>query len=85
MQSDVFDREHLYPELVTQTEEQIKKNKADLSEAEQKLEDLRDELRKSGHPRSWEDSQAALKPLPETEKTGPPQKRTRNTGRSSWP
>ena len=75
MQSDVFDREHLYPQLVTQTEEQIKKNKADLSEAEQKLEDLRDELRKSGNPRSWEDSQAALKPLPETEKKGPPPKK----------
>ena len=75
MQSDVFDREHLYPELVTQTKEQIEKNKADLSEAERKLEDLRDELRKSGLPRSWEDSQAALKPLPETEKTGPPPKK----------
>ena len=75
MQSDVFDREHLYPEMMTQTKEQIEKNKADLSEAEQELEDLRDALRKSGNPRSWEDSQIALKPLPETEKKGPPQKK----------
>ena len=75
MQSDVYDREHLYPEMVTQTKEQIEKNKADLNEAEQALEDLRDALRKSGNPRSWEDSQAALKPLPETEKNVPPPKK----------
>jgi hypothetical protein len=73
MQSDVYDREHLYPELATQIKKQIEKNKLDLTDAEQALEDLRDALRKSGYPRSWEDSQAALKPLPETEKKGPPQ------------
>jgi hypothetical protein len=72
-QSDVFDREHLYPEMMSQTKEKIEKNKADLNEAERELEDLRDALRKSGNPRSWEDSQLALKPLPETEKKGPPQ------------
>jgi hypothetical protein len=74
-QSDVFDREHLYPEMMAQTKEKIEKNKADLNEAERELEDLRDALRKSGNPRSWEDSQIALKPLPEPEKKGPPQKK----------
>jgi hypothetical protein len=72
-QTDVFDREHLYPEMISQTRLQIEKNKSDIGEAERELDDLRDALRKSGNPRSWEDSQVALKPLPETEKKESPQ------------
>ena len=62
-QSDVFDREHLYGPLINQTKQQIEQNKADKLAAEQALEDLHEELRKSGKPASWENSEAALKPL----------------------
>lgn len=72
VQADVYDREHLYPEMITQTKQQIEQNKSDLTAAEQALDDLRDALRKSGNPRSWEDSQAALKPLPESAKKDEP-------------
>ena len=64
-QSDVYDREHVYSQLIAQTKQQIEQNKSDLVAAQQVLEDLREALRKGGHPPSWEDSQAALKPLPE--------------------
>jgi hypothetical protein len=63
-QSDVYDRENVYAPLIAQTREQLEKNKADGTAAEQALEDLREELRKSGKPAGWENSQAALKPDP---------------------
>jgi hypothetical protein len=61
-QSDVFDREHLYLPLIAQTKEKIEQNKTDTATAEHELEDLRDELRKSGQPASWADSKLALQP-----------------------
>jgi hypothetical protein len=63
-QSDVYDRENVYAPLIAQTREQIEKNKADVADAEQALENLREELRKSGKPAGWENSQAALNPDP---------------------
>jgi hypothetical protein len=63
-QSDVYDRENVYIPLIAQTREQLEKNRADGAAAEQALEDLREELRKSGNPAGWENSQAALKPDP---------------------
>jgi hypothetical protein len=63
-QSDVYDRENVYAPLIAQTREQLEKNKADAAAAEQALDDLREELRKSGQPAGWENSQAALKPDP---------------------
>ncbi|MBM3801641.1 MAG: hypothetical protein FJW26_04930 [Acidimicrobiia bacterium] len=61
-QSDVFDRENVYPPLVAQTKQQIEDNKVEAAAAQQALDDLREELRKSGKPASWENSKAALKP-----------------------
>jgi hypothetical protein len=63
-QSDIYDREHVYNPLIAQTRQQIEQNKADTAAAEQAFEDLREELRKSGKPASWENSQLALKPEP---------------------
>jgi hypothetical protein len=60
--TEVFDREHLYLPLIAQTKEKIEKNKSELASAEAELEDLREELRKSGKPISWAESQLALKP-----------------------
>jgi hypothetical protein len=60
--TEVFDREHLYLPLIAQTKEKIEKNKSELASAEAELEDLRDELRKSGKPISWAESQLALQP-----------------------
>jgi hypothetical protein len=62
MQSDVYDREHLYQPLIGQTQDEIVKNKSEIVAAESDLETLRDELRKSGNPASWENSQLALQP-----------------------
>src|SRR5438034_782296 len=50
------------PYYTIQTRQQIENNQKELSAAEQALEDLREQLRKSGNPRSWEDSQLALEP-----------------------
>jgi len=68
-QSEVFDREHLYLPLIAQTKEKIEQNKTDIATAERELEDLRDELRKSGQPASWADSQLALQPQSGAAKT----------------
>ncbi|MEW5976963.1 MAG: hypothetical protein AB1898_14260 [Acidobacteriota bacterium] len=59
-QSDVYDRENLYGPLIAQTRQEIEKNKEEMASANRVLEDLREALRKSGHPASWENSQAAL-------------------------
>jgi hypothetical protein len=58
----VFDRENLYLPLIAQTKEKIEKNKSDLATSEAELEELRGELRRSGNPISWADSQLALQP-----------------------
>ncbi len=71
-ETEVFDREHLYLPLIAQTKEQIEKNKSDVANAEKGLEDLRDELRKSGKPASWADSQLALQPERTEKKAEPP-------------
>jgi hypothetical protein len=60
--TEVFDREHLYLPLIAQAKEKIEKNKSELAAAEAELEDLRDELRKSGKPASWAESRLALQP-----------------------
>jgi hypothetical protein len=71
-QADVHDRENLYPLLIAQTKQQIEENKTEAVAAQQALEDLRDELRKSGNPASWENSEAALKPDPKETKPEEP-------------
>lgn len=71
-QSDVFDRENVYTPLIAQTRQQLEKSKSDAAAAEQALEELREELRKSGNPVSWENSQAALKPDPKESKPEEP-------------
>ena len=69
--SEVYDREHLYLPLIAQTKQQIEKNKSDIAAAEQALEDLREELRKSGKPVSWENSQLALQADDKARKSEP--------------
>ncbi|HVN79508.1 MAG TPA: hypothetical protein VMW38_10970 [Terriglobia bacterium] len=65
-QSDVYDREHLYMPLIAQTQDDIAKNNSEIVGVESELDGLRDELRKSGNPASWENSQLALQPAAET-------------------
>jgi hypothetical protein len=76
--NEVFDREHLYLPLIAQTKEQIEKNKNDVAAAEKELENLRDELRKSGKPASWADSQLALQPKPTEQKAEPAKERVKD-------
>ena len=71
-QSDVLDRENVYGPLIGQTRQQIEENKGEAVAAQQGLEDLREELRKSGNPASWENSEAALKPDPKAAKPEEP-------------
>src|SRR5262245_56754049 len=71
-QSDVYDRENVYGPLIAQTKQQIEENKAETLAARQSLEDLRDELRKSGNPASWENSELALQPDPKEAKPEEP-------------
>jgi hypothetical protein len=70
--TEVFDREHLYLPLIAQTKEKIEKNKGELAGTETELEDLREELRKSGKPISWAESQLALQPENKGGKAEPP-------------
>jgi len=71
-QSDVFDRENVYGPLIAQAKQQIEENKAEMAAAQQGLENLREELRKTGNPVSWENSEAALKPDPKETKPEEP-------------
>ena len=71
-QSDVFDRENVYGPLIAQAKQQIEENKAEIAAAQQGLENLREELRKTGNPVSWENSEAALKPDPKETKPEEP-------------
>ena len=59
--SDVYDRENVYQPLIAQTRQELEKTKNEMTSSQQALADLREELRKSGNPVSWENSQAALK------------------------
>jgi len=70
--TEVFDREHLYLPLIAQTKENIEKNKNELATAEAELEGLREDLRKSGKPISWSESQLALQPESKAGKAEPP-------------
>ena len=74
-QSDVYDREHLYAPLISQTQEQLAKCKEEVATAEKALEDLREELRKSGKPVAWQDSLLALKSEEQPSKSQSPQTR----------
>ncbi len=71
-ESGIYDREHLYMPLIAQTQDDVAKNKSEIVGAESELEGLRDELRKSGNPASWEDSQQALQTAAETGKPQQP-------------
>jgi hypothetical protein len=71
-QSDVFDRENVYGPLIAQTKKQIEESKIETAAALQGLEDLREELRKSGKPASWQDSEASLEPDPKETKPEEP-------------
>jgi hypothetical protein len=71
-QSDVLDRENVYGPLIAQAKQQIEENKAEIAAAQQGLENLREELRKTGNPVSWENSEAALKPDPKETKPEEP-------------
>lgn len=71
-QSDVLDRENVYGPLIAQAKQQIDENKAEGIAAQLALDDLREELRKSGNPASWENSEAALKPDPKETKPEEP-------------
>jgi hypothetical protein len=63
-QTTVTDPAHVYAPLIAQTERLIERSRQILSSTRQELADLRERLRKSGQPLSWEDSQAAPAPRP---------------------
>lgn len=63
-QTTVTDPAHVYGPLIAQAEHRLEQSRQALSSARQELADLRERLRKSGKPRSWEDSRAALTPRP---------------------
>ena len=63
-QTTVTDPAHVYGPLIAQAEHRIERSLQVLSSARQELADLRERLRKSGKPLSWEDSQAALASRP---------------------
>ena len=59
-QTTVTDPAHLYGPLIAQAEHRIEQSRQVLSTARRELVDLRERLRKSGMPLSWEHSRAAL-------------------------
>ena len=63
-QTTVADPAHVYGPLIAQAERRLEQSRQALSSARQELADLRERLRKSGKPLSWEDSRAALAPRP---------------------
>ena len=71
-QSDVYDRENVYGPLIAQAKQQFEENKSEGASAQQALADLQEELRKSGNPASWQNSEAALKPDPKETKPEEP-------------
>ena len=66
-QTTVTDPAHVYGPLIAQAERQLETSRQSVSSTRQELADLRERLRKSGMPLSWEDSRAALTPRPEGE------------------
>ena len=58
-QTTVADPAHVYGPLIARAKHEIERSRQVLSSARQELADLRERLRKSGKPLSWEDSQAA--------------------------
>jgi hypothetical protein len=66
MRSDVYDREHLYPELIASSTKDQQDTKKELVDAKLAVEALRRLLRDSGGPAEWADSQVAAQPeMPE--------------------
>ncbi|MGH9427040.1 MAG: hypothetical protein ACRD2L_12150, partial [Terriglobia bacterium] len=61
-----------YGPLIAQAKQQLEENQAEAITTQQALEDVREELRKSGNPVSWENSEAALKPDPKETKPEEP-------------
>ena len=59
-QTTVTDPAHVYGPLIAQAERRIEQSRQVLSSARRELADLRERLRKSGKPLSWENSEAAL-------------------------
>lgn len=63
-QTTVADPAHVYGPLIARAQRRMEQNRQLLSTARQELAGLRERLRKSGKPLSWEHSQAALAPRP---------------------
>ena len=63
-QTTVTDPAHVYGPLIARAERQLQQSRQVLSSARQELADLRERLRKSGKPLSWENSRAAPAPRP---------------------
>lgn len=61
-QSDVYDREHLYPPLIDADQKALEANKREIAAAQAALDDLYDQLRKSGAPLTWADSTVGEQP-----------------------
>jgi len=61
-QTDVYDREHLYPPLIQEHQQELDKNKQEIADAQAALDSLYDQLRKAGAPASWADSKLAETP-----------------------
>ena len=59
-QTTVTDPAHVYGSLIAQAERRIEQSRQVLSTARRELAGLRERLRKSGQPLSWEHSRAAL-------------------------
>ncbi|MDE2667971.1 MAG: hypothetical protein OXI69_17660 [Acidobacteriota bacterium] len=59
-QTTVTDPARVYGPLIAQAEQRIEQRRQVLSRARRELADLRERLRKSGKPLSWEHSRAAL-------------------------
>lgn len=64
LQSDVYDREHLYIPLIEQAKQNLEKNKNEQADAKTALDDLYTALRKAGGPPSWADSKLAEQETP---------------------
>ena len=69
-QTTLVDPAHVYGPLIAQTERGIQRNRQVLSSARRELAALRERLRQSGNPLSWENSQAGLAPRPASGPTG---------------
>ncbi len=61
-QTTVTDPAHVYAPLIAQAKRRLEQSRQVLSSARQELAGLRERLRQSGKPRSWEDSRTALAP-----------------------